>query len=86
MWVRPLRKCFEPPGAEEKNERNLFLSGKVLAGIPLFLLKIKMLSDQELQNLCESCGSHLGHIFDDGQSETGMRYCVNSVSMKFKAD
>lgn len=56
MWVRPLRKCFEPPGAEEKNERNLFLSGKVLAGIPLFLLKIKMLSDQELQNLCESCG------------------------------
>ena len=36
--------------------------------------------------LCSKCGSHLGHIFDDGPSETGMRYCVNSVSMQFKKE
>lgn len=33
---------------------------------------------------CTNCGSHLGHIFDDGPTETGMRYCVNSLSLDFK--
>ena len=34
--------------------------------------------------LCSKCGSHQGHIFDDGPSLTGKRYCVNSLSIEFK--
>lgn len=39
---------------------------------------------QRIEILCSNCGGHIGHIFDDGPTETGKRYCVNSLSINFK--
>ena len=36
--------------------------------------------------VCNNCGGHLGHVFNDGPTKTGQRYCVNSLSVDFKKE
>jgi peptide-methionine (R)-S-oxide reductase len=94
----PLDKVYEPGsyscsgcGTELFKSDSKFNSG---TGWPSFYLPIEgavettvdrtlFMSRTEVH--CAKCGGHLGHVFNDGPKPTGLRYCMNGVSLEFKA-